>query len=317
MQHFPFSLDQLKILKAIKTEKSFKKAAEKLYLSQPAISLQMQKLEQQIDFPVFDRAKKQTCFTTTGELMLDYAIRILVLCEEADKALLYLKDIKKSRLLIGSSYTPGTYLVPKIIGLFCKRYSYANIKLEVNSTSRTSWGVANGELDIGIVGGEVPNELHGLLQIMPYIEDEIVLILPKSHRLSILKTVAKEDLYKLKFIALKKNSIIRKNIDRILEKNRIESQRLNIHLELNSIEAIKSAVQTGLGVAFISIFALTDEIYLKGINLAKIKDIKVKRIVSIIINRKTCKSKLFEKFNQHIISILKKGKYKAFLKLIY
>nr|YP_011007638.1 putative RuBisCO transcriptional regulator [Syringoderma abyssicola]WAM65067.1 putative RuBisCO transcriptional regulator [Syringoderma abyssicola] len=308
MKYFPFNLDQLRILQAIKSEKSFKSAAQKLYLSQPAISLQIQKLENKLDLPIFERDKKQICFTGTGELILDYATRILILCEEANKAILYLKDIKRSRLIIGASHTVGTYLLPKIIGLFCKRYPYTNVKLEVNSTYRTSWGVANGQIDIGIVGGEVPNELYPLLEINSYVEDELLLILPKFHSLIALKKMGREDLYELKFIALKKNSITRNVIDKILEKNNIESKRLKVELELNSIEAIKSAVQAGLGVGFVSIFALTDEIYLKNVHVAKIKDIKIRRILSIVANPKSYKSKLFGKFHQHIFDLLKKKK---------
>lgn len=315
MQHFPFSLEQLRILKAIKTEKNFKAAAKKLYLSQPAITLQIQKLENKLDFPIFERSKKQICFTRTGELILDYATRILVLCEEANKALLSLKNIKRNKLIIGSSNTTGTYLVPKIIGLFCKRYSYAKIKLEINSTYRTTWGVANGEIDIAIVGGRVTNELSQLVQIKPFVEDELVLIIPKFHHLNKLRKINKDDIYELKFIGLNKHSIIRENIDKVLDQNNIESKRLKIIIELNSIEAIKNAVQAGLGVAFVSIFVLTDEIYLKSINLLQINNIKIKRTLSLIINSKTSKSNLFEKFHHHMISIFQISKYKKFLNL--
>lgn len=317
MKNFPFSLDQLRILKAIKTEKSFKGAAEKLYLSQPAISLQIQKLESKLNFPVFERFNKQTNFTKSGELILDYATRILVLCEEANQSILYLKDVKRSKLLIGSSSTIGTYLLPKIIGLFCQRYSYANIKLEVNSTYRTAWAVANGEIDLGIVGGEIPNELYPLIKIMPFVEDELVLILPKFHRVNRLKKIRKEDIYELKFIGLTKGSLIRETIDKVLDQNSVESTRLKIIMELNSIEAVKSAVQAGLGVAFVSIFVLTDEIYLKSINIIKIKNVKIKRTLSIVVNSKTAQSKLFGKFYHHMISIFQKNKniYKKFLNL--
>ena len=315
MKYFPFSLEQLRILRAIKNEKSLKEAAKKLYISQPAISLQIQKLEAQLDSPLFEREQKQVCFTSTGELILDYAARILVLCEEANKSLLYLKDIKRNKLIIGSSNTTGTYLLPKIIGLFCRRYSYANVKLEISSTNRTSWSVANGQIDIGIVGGYIPKELHQSLQIKKYVNDEIGLILPKFHKLGRLNSISKHDVYDLKFITLKTHSLSRKVMDRILNENKIESSRLRIELELNSIEAIKSAVQAGLGAAFISIFALNDELKLKKIQLLKVKETKINRALSIISNPKGYRSKLLEKFDKHCFDLLTKSLYIKFLNL--
>ena len=110
MKYFPFSLEQLRIIQAIKNETTIKQAAKKLYLSQPALSLQIQKLEYEIDSPILDRRKKQIYFTFTGELILDYADRILRLCEEADKAVVYLKKLKRISLTIGSNEIVGTYI---------------------------------------------------------------------------------------------------------------------------------------------------------------------------------------------------------------
>lgn len=315
MQHFPFNLEQLKILKAIETEKSFKGAAYKLYLSQPAISLQVKRLEYKLGFLIFDRSRKQICFTKTGKLLLDYSTKILLLCKEAEEALLNAENINKNKLIIGSSQTVGTYLLPKIIGLFCRRYSYAKIKLEVNSTSRVSWGIVNGQIDIGIVEEEIPNQLYGLLKSTPYVEDELILILPRFYRLNISKKIIKENLYELNFIALQKSSNLRQNLDKILNNNNIEAKRLRVKLELNSIEAIKNAVQAGLGVAFVSIFTLTDDIYLRSISLAKIENIKVKRTLSIILHSNTHKTQLFRKFYQYIMNLFNRNKRQILLNL--
>ena len=122
MSNFPFNLDQLRILKAIAVEGSFKKAAKKLYLSQPAISLQIQNLELQLDVPLFERDKKQVYLTDAGRLLLRYGNRILALCEETYRAIEDLQDLQGGTLIIGASQTTGTYLLPRIIGLFRQRY---------------------------------------------------------------------------------------------------------------------------------------------------------------------------------------------------
>jgi DNA-binding transcriptional LysR family regulator len=303
MSNFPFNLDQLRILKAIAVEGSFKKAAKKLYLSQPAISLQIQNLELQLDVPLFERDKKQVYLTDAGRLLLRYGNRILALCEETYRAIEDLQDLQGGTLIIGASQTTGTYLLPRIIGLFRQRYPQISVQLEVHSTRRIAWSVANRQIDIALIGGEIPTELKSILNITPYAEDELALILPKSHPFSQLEKIKKEDLYKLKFITLDNNSTIRNVIDKVLNENGIDSSRFKIEMELNSIEAIKNAVQSGLGAAFVSVSAIAKELELEIIHCSKIENLTIKRILSIITNPNRYKSKASESFSREILSL--------------
>ncbi|CAM9094359.1 unnamed protein product [Discosporangium mesarthrocarpum] len=303
MKKFPFNLDQLRILITIASEGSFKKAAQALYLSQPAVSLQIKKLEQQLNLPLFERKKQQIYLTDAGKLTLKYSTRILSLCEEAYKAIDDLHTSQNGKLFIGASQTTGTYLLPGIIGLFRKQYPQINVQLEVNSTRRTAWSVANGQIDIAIVGGQIPIELKQILEVTPYAEDELVLILPKSHLFSELKQIKKEDLYQLKFITLDKSSTIQTVIDEILTENKIDSSRLKIEMELNSIEAIKNAVQSGLGVAFVSTSAIIKELHLKTVHSVSIENLKIERTLSILTNPNRYKSKASENFRVSILNL--------------
>ena len=124
MSNLPFTLDQLKILHAIYNEGSFKKAADKLYISQPAVSLQVQNLERQLNTSLFYRTKRKACLTETGQLLLKYSDRILNLCEETCRALDELSTLQSGGLTIGASQTTGTYLMPRVIGLFRKKYPF-------------------------------------------------------------------------------------------------------------------------------------------------------------------------------------------------
>ena len=123
MSDLPFTLDQLKILHAISSEGSFKKAAQKLYISQPAVSLQVQNLEKQLNTPLFYRDKRKARFTETGHLLIKYCDRILSLCEETCRALDDLHTLKSGDLIIGASQTTGTYLMPGLIGIFRHKYN--------------------------------------------------------------------------------------------------------------------------------------------------------------------------------------------------
>ena len=303
MTDLPFTLDQLKTIQAIARKGSFKRAADSLYISQPAISLQVQNLEKQLNIVLFERCNKKATLTEAGNLILYYGRRILALCEETCRALEDLQNLRGGTLTIGASQTTGTYLMPRLIGLFRQCYPQVAVKLQVHSTRLISWHVANGLVDLAVVGGEVPSELQEVLQITSYAEDELALILPKTHPFSKLSNVQKEDLYKLRFITLDTQSTIRKVIDKILNQNDIDSSRFKIEMELNSIEAIKNAVQSGLGAAFVSVSAIAKELELGLLHCAKIDNILIKRMLYIIVNPNRYKSKATEMFISEILTL--------------
>ena len=303
MSDLPFTLDQLRILKAIAAEGSFKRAADSLYVSQPAVSLQVQNLERQLDVPLFDRGGRRAQLTEAGHLLLQYGDRILSLCEETCRAIEDLQNLQGGTLIVGASQTTGTYLLPRMIGRFRQQYPDVAVQLHVHSTRRTAWSVANGQIDLAIIGGEVPPELQDSLEIIPYAEDELALILPVFHSLSRLATIQKEDLYKLQFIALDSQSTIRKVIDQVLTRSGIETRRLKIEMELNSIEAIKNAVQSGIGAAFVSISAIEKELQMGVLHRARVEGVVIDRMLSVIVNPNRYRSKAAEAFIKEILPL--------------
>jgi DNA-binding transcriptional LysR family regulator len=301
MSDIPFTLDQLRILKAISAEGSFKRAADSLYVSQPAVSLQVQNLEKQLNVPLFDRGGRRAKLTEAGHLLLNYGEKIIALCQETCRAIEDLQNLQGGTLIVGASQTTGTYLLPRMIGLFRQKYPDVSVQLQVHSTRRTSWGVANGQVDLAIIGGEVPAELQDTLKILPYAEDELALILPAFHPLAQAETIQKDDLYKLNFITLDSQSTIRKVIDKVLVRHAIDPKRLKIEMELNSIEAIKNAVQSGLGAAFVSTTAIEKELQMGVLHRAKINDVIVRRTLAVIINPNRYCSKAAEAFSKEIL----------------
>lgn len=301
MSDLPFTLDQLRILKAIAQEGSFKRAADSLYVSQPAVSLQVQNLERQLDVPIFDRGGRRAQLTEAGHLLLSYGEKILSLCQETCRAIEDLQNLQGGTLIVGASQTTGTYLLPKMIGLFRQKYPDVAVQLHVHSTRRTAWSVANGQIDLAIIGGEIPAELGESLKTIPYAEDELALILPTSHPFAKLETIQKEDLYKLQFIALDSQSTIRKVIDQVLARCNIDTRRFKLEMELNSIEAIKNAVQSGLGAAFVSTSAIAKELQMGVLHHALIQDVVVKRTLWLIFNPSRYRSKAAEAFSQEIL----------------
>ncbi|MEA5617893.1 LysR family transcriptional regulator [Cronbergia sp. UHCC 0137] len=303
MSDLPFTLDQLRILKAIAAEGSFKRAADSLYVSQPAVSLQVQNLERQLDVPLFDRGGRRAQLTEAGHLLLNYGERILSLCQETCRAIEDLQSLQGGTLIVGASQTTGTYLLPQMIGMFRQKYPDVAVQLHVHSTRRTAWSVANGQVDLAIIGGEIPTELVESLEMVPYAEDELALILPTFHPFAKLDTIQKEDLYKLQFIALDSQSTIRKVIDQVLSRCEIDTKRFKFEMELNSIEAIKNAVQSGLGAAFVSTSAIAKELQMGVLHRTPIEGVVVKRTLWLIFNPNRYRSKAAEAFSQEILPL--------------
>jgi DNA-binding transcriptional LysR family regulator len=305
MIDIPFTLDQLRILKAIAAEGSFKRAADSLYVSQPAVSLQVQHLERQLDVPLFDRGGRRAQLTEAGQLLLSYGDRILSLCQETCRAIDDLQNLNGGTLIIGASQTTGTYLMPQMIGLFRKKYPEVSVQLHVHSTRRTAWSVANGQVDLAIIGGEIPADLLDSLEITPYAEDELALILPTSHPLAQAEAIPIEELYKLQFITLDSQSTIRKAIDRVLLDSGVDARQLAIAMELNSIEAIKNAVQAGLGAAFLSITAIEKELQMGALQQVRIDGVVIKRMLLQIRNPNRYRSKATEAFCNEVLPVFR------------
>lgn len=292
----PFTLQQLRILKAVATEKSFTKAAEVLFLSQPYLSKQIKALEEKLDVNLLCRNSKKISLTENGQIFLQYAERILTLCEESCRALIDLKNGERGNLTIGASQTIGTYLMPRLLTLFAQNYPQIDLEVQVNSTRLIAKQIATRQIDLAIVGGDVPQELKQTLKIEQFVEDELNLIISNSHPFAKQKKIRKKDLYHLNFITLHSNSTIRKFVDNVLKQNNIETNQLKTIMQLNSIEAIKTAVSLGLGAAFVSSSAIEKELKLKTIQILEIENIKITRTLFIISNSEYYKSKAFDFF---------------------
>ena len=292
----PFTLQQLRILKAVATEKNFTKAANLLHLSQPSLSKQIKTLEKNLDILLINRENNKISLTENGRVFLQYSERILALCEESCRALMDLKNGERGNLTVGASQTIGIYLLPRILALFAQNYPQINLKVQVNSTRIIAKNVVNREIDLAVVGGEIPNDLKKNLLVENFVDDEFSLIIAESHPFATKQRITKEDLYHLNFITLNSNSTIRKFIDNILIQNQIQIKQLKIIMQLNSIEGIKTAVSLGLGVAFVSSSAIEKELKLKTIKILKIENIKITRTLCIISRSDCYKSKAFDFF---------------------
>jgi len=174
--------------------------------------------------------------------------------------------------------------MPRLIGLFRQQYPQVSVQLHVLSTRRTAYGVGEGRFDLGVVGGEVPEELEERLEIVPFAEDSLVLVVSADHELCKRSQITKADLYHLKFIALDPGSTTRKVIDEVLNQAGVDTHILQIEMELSSIEAIKTAVQAGLGVAFVSTTAIDKELQLGVLRKVEVQGLQMRRSITLLMD---------------------------------
>lgn len=302
-----YTLQQLRVLKAIAKDKNFKNASETLYISQPSLTKQIKMLEARTGLLLIDRsnASKKVTLTEVGSLFLHYAERILSLCEETSRVVKNFKKGERGNLTIGSSQTVGTSLIPQILVLYNHKYPQINFNIKIVSTQTILQGIIERQIDIAIIIGEIPKKFQKKVNIKSFVEDELLLIIPKSHPFAKTKknSINKDDLYHLNFITLPIDSTIRQIIDNILLKNQIQTNQFNITIQFNSIEAVKMAVNLGLGSAFIFSSSLKRENELQNFKIFKVENTRLTKTLSIIMNFDFEQNQALKFFYQELINL--------------
>jgi len=308
-QDSPFTLDQLQVVRAIAQHGSFRRAADSLYISQPAVSLQVQNLEKQLGTQLFDRSARKVQLTEAGHMLLAYSNRILGLCQEACRAIRDLQDLNRGTLTLGASQTVGTYVMPRLIGQFRQQHPHVLVQLHVQSTRRITHRVAGGDLDLAIVGGEVPYELRQTLEVLPYGEDEFILVTAAVETgrnatevwLMNQTLLQKQDLQKLPFITLDSQSSTRHTIDLALGRYGLDADAFRVEIELSSLEAMKNAVRAGLGVAFLPRIAIEQELAAGSLRPLEVEGIVIKRTLWLVTNPERYQSQSAQVFRKQIL----------------
>jgi DNA-binding transcriptional LysR family regulator len=234
--------------------KSFTKAAEALYLTQPTVSKQIVDLERFFDVRLIDRTKRTVALTKAGEILLQYAKDLINLKKDAVEAIASFKGIKKGTITVGASTIPGIYILPRILGVFKKKYNGIGIKLIISDTKGITEKMEEGKLDIGFVGAK-----NTTLKIdyKKFVDDTIVIIAPPEFP----DLIRLKDLKDYPLIAREQGSGTRNNFESSLKKTKdVNPADLTVVAELTDNEAIKETVKNGMGMSYISKMAIVDEL---------------------------------------------------------
>lgn len=245
-----YSLRQLEIFVAISRTESVSRAAEALSLSQSATSTALSELERQFDLQLFDRVGKSLRINETGRQLLPRAVELLDRAHEIEALLQghagfgYMK--------IGATLTVGNYLATLLVARFLQEHPESRIQLQVHNTSTIVQQIVNHELDLGLIEGDTH---HPDIEVQPWIADELVVFSAPNHPLANVSNISIEQLLQEPWILREKGSGTRETFDRAFRNNH---SKLNIRLELEHTEAIKRAVESGLGIGCISRLALKE-----------------------------------------------------------
>lgn len=240
---------QLESFAAVVRLRSFTRAAEQLYISQPTISTHIRALEEELNMRLILRTTKSIEVTAEGQKLYEYAVNILQL---RDRMLQECSSEAKRIIHLGASTIPSAYILPEVLPKFGGRHTNTFFVIHQSDSKGVLDGLTDGIFDVGLIGMDVEKES---LTCEPFCEDRMVLITPVSERFLKLQrqgVSAVELLVQEPVILREKGSGSKKSVDRFLEQMGISDEQLNITARVNDPEAIKNLVAQGLGISFIS-----------------------------------------------------------------
>lgn len=271
------TLRQLEVFLAVLELGSFRKAAERVSLSQPALSHQVKALEQELETSLFERLGRTIALTEAGRILEGYARRMFAARQGAREAIGELRGLERGSLVLGASSTPGIYLVPWLLGRFKAQYPGIDVALRIGNTREIEERVRASQVDLGIVGGHLADARETCIE--ESVVDHLVLIVGSRHRWAKRGAIAPSRLTEECLLVREEGSATRRLTERTLDQLRVTTRA---GLELGHTEAIKEGVRAGLGVAFVSEYAVRSEVAAGQLRILRVKGVTMQRHFHVI-----------------------------------
>ena len=285
---------RLQVFHAVAKHLSFTKAAEALFMTQPAVTFQIKQLEEHFNTRLFERGHGKIALTPAGLLVLDYAERILALSAELDTRVKEMTGEVGGPLLVGASTTIAESLLPQVFGDFKSKYPRVQPRLVVANSETVENRVAEHTLDIGFI--EAPSHLPNVVTDV-CCEDELQAICAPSHPLGRMKSATPKQIAQYPFISRESGSGTREVIDDYFQKAGVAPESLNVVMELGSPEALKGLVATGLGFTIMSRAAVGKETRLGQLVRVPLMP-RLVRNLSVVYPKEKFRSRLVNTFVQ-------------------
>ena len=277
---------RLKIFHTVARLLNFTKAAEELHMTQPAVTFQIRQLEEQFNTRLFDRTHNKVTLTEVGKQVYSYSDRILKLYEDMTRSITDMTGDVSGSVTLGASTTIAEYMLPLLIGEFKVKYPEVMINLRESNTEDIVSMVENNDIDLGIVEGSVYNKN---LLVEECKIDHLVVIMPNDHVLASEKELHVSDFVSYPFISREHGSGTQEVITSYVEKYG-NGEALNICFELSSPEAIKGAVEAGMGISIVSQATIIKELKLGTLTAVELKP-SLERPFSFVRQRYKFKSR--------------------------
>jgi len=264
----------LKVFRKVIELKGFSNASKVVNLTQPTISSHIKELENYYECRLVDRLGRQTLPTKAGELLYDYAGKLLSLFEETETAMAEFLGNISGRLTIGGSTIPGNYILPKEIGHFLKEHDNVNISVIVGDTEQIINDIIEYRLELAIVGAKTDSKQIRQVEL---IEDEMSLIIRNNHKWASRDHISIDMLFSEPFIIREQGSGTLKSIQHSFKKIGKDISGLNVIAQLGSTAAVIQGIKNNVGISIFSTRAVMEELAAGSLKALTIKEVDLKR----------------------------------------
>jgi LysR family transcriptional regulator, transcriptional activator of the cysJI operon len=269
---------RLRVFREVARHCSFRRAAEALYITQPAVTQHIKALEEETGAALFDRGSGGVQLTEAGRTLLRYAEESQRALNDAAEAVAALRGELRGRLQLAASTTIAQYLLPDVLGKFLSKHPAVDLVLESANTAQVVRSVLDGSAALGLIEG--PAHRSQLL-VTPWLEDELVLVVPHDHEWAS-RSVRLQELTEARLLLRESGSGTREVLEDALAEAGAPLTRVHCHMELGSTETLLGCIEAGLGVGFASRFAIRRQLRLGSLSVAKVNGLKVRRPLSIV-----------------------------------
>lgn len=264
------TLRQLKIFEAVARHLSFTRASKELHLTQPAVSMQVKQLEEEVGLPLFEQVGKKIFLTEAGEEMQRYAGSVMTTLAEASLVFDEMRGLERGRLRIAVAST-ANYFVPQLLASFCQRYPNVRVSLDVTNRKRLLDALSANDTDL-VIMGKPPQHMD--LVAESFMDNPLVVIAPPGHPLANERNIPLKRLQGETFLVREKGSGTRSAMERFFTEHGVS---LSSTMEMSSSEAIKQGVEAGLGFGLLSLHTLEMELALKRLVILDVRELPILR----------------------------------------
>ncbi|ATW24423.1 hypothetical protein DCMF_06155 [Candidatus Formimonas warabiya] len=277
-------LEYLKTLVAIVEEGNFYKAGESLHVAQPTISLRIQALERELGAKVLLRNKNKAELTEIGRFTYQVGKEMLALENQISRFIESQRKGDANQIVIATGSTIGVFIMPQLVSKFNKKHPHhGRIELQICNSDEALRKLITNSVDIAILGTKIR---HPDLEAFKLLEYEVHLIVPGDHPLAEFDVITLEDLLPYPLIIREKGSLTRKALEDALRQKGLTLRDFKVVMELNSTEAIKVAIECGLGLSFIASWPVMDQLTNGTLKVVRVKDLNIRREIFTALNKR-------------------------------